>query len=59
MSSSDRDTVLLSSPDVGELEQRYVVRAMQSGWVAPAGPDLSAFESEVAERVGAAHAEGL
>lgn len=51
--------ILLSPPDVGELEQEYVMRAMRSGWVAPAGPDLTAFEGEVAERVGVAHAVGL
>jgi len=51
--------ILLSPPDVGELEQDYVMRAMQSGWVAPAGPDLDAFEAEVASRVGVAHAVGL
>jgi dTDP-4-amino-4,6-dideoxygalactose transaminase len=42
--------ILLSPPDVGPLEQEYVVSAMRSGWVAPAGPDLEAFEHEVAER---------
>ena len=51
--------ILLSPPDVGELEQAYVLRAMQSGWVAPAGPDLTAFEAEVADRVGVSHAVGL
>jgi dTDP-4-amino-4,6-dideoxygalactose transaminase len=51
--------ILLSPPDVGELEQEYVMRAMRSGWVAPAGPDLDAFEAEVASRVGVAHAVGL
>ncbi|MCW2738301.1 aminotransferase class I/II-fold pyridoxal phosphate-dependent enzyme [Nocardioides sp.] len=51
--------ILLSPPDVGVLEQDYVMRAMRSGWVAPAGPDLDAFEAEVAERVGVAHAVGL
>jgi len=51
--------ILLSSPDVGELEQQYVLRAMQSGWVAPAGPDLTAFEEEVAARVGVEHAVAL
>jgi dTDP-4-amino-4,6-dideoxygalactose transaminase len=51
--------VLLSPPDVGELEQEYVLRALQSGWVAPAGPDLETFEAEVAARVGVAHAVGL
>jgi dTDP-4-amino-4,6-dideoxygalactose transaminase len=52
-------SILLSPPDVGELEQEYVLRAMESGWVAPAGPDLTAFEAEVAERVGVPHAVAL
>src|SRR5687767_5002382 len=51
--------ILLSPPDVGDLEQEYVLRAMKSGWVAPAGPDLTAFETEVADRVGVSHAVGL
>lgn len=51
--------VLLSSPDVGEVEQAYVLEAMRSGWIAPAGPDLDAFEQEVADRVGVSHAVGL
>ncbi len=52
-------SVLLSPPDTGELEQEYVLRALQSGWVAPAGPDLELFEREVAARVGRAHAVAL
>ncbi|MGD9961715.1 DegT/DnrJ/EryC1/StrS family aminotransferase [Nocardioides sp.] len=51
--------ILLSAPDVGELEQEYVMRALRSGWIAPAGPDLSAFEVEVAERVGTSYAVAL
>jgi dTDP-4-amino-4,6-dideoxygalactose transaminase len=51
--------VLLSPPDAGELEQEYVLNAMKSGWVAPAGPDLDSFEQEVAARVGVGHAVGL
>ncbi len=52
-------STLLSPPDVGELEQEAVLRAMRSGWVAPAGPDLLAFEEEVAARVGVQHAVAL
>ncbi|MER7891458.1 aminotransferase class I/II-fold pyridoxal phosphate-dependent enzyme [Micromonospora sp. NPDC094482] len=44
--------VLLSPPDVGPLEESYLIAALRSGWVAPAGPDLQAFEREIAERVG-------
>jgi len=53
------NSILLSPPDVGDLEAEFVLRAIKSGWVAPAGPDLTAFEDEVAARVGAAHAVGL
>ncbi len=53
------EAILLSPPDVGVLEQDYVMRAIKSGWVAPAGPDLTAFEREIAERVGAPYAVGL
>ncbi|MGN9813138.1 DegT/DnrJ/EryC1/StrS family aminotransferase [Micromonospora sp. BQ11] len=45
-------TVHLSPPDVGPLEESYLLAALRSGWVAPVGPDLEAFEREVAERVG-------
>jgi dTDP-4-amino-4,6-dideoxygalactose transaminase len=50
------DRVPLSSPDVGVLEESYVVEALRSGWVAPAGPAVDAFEREIAERCGVAHA---
>ncbi|MFF0152235.1 DegT/DnrJ/EryC1/StrS family aminotransferase [Micromonospora sp. NPDC005203] len=46
-------TVYLSPPDIGPLEESYLVAALRSGWVAPVGPDLAAFEQDVAERVGA------
>ena len=42
----------LSSPDVGPLEREYLLRAFDSGWVAPAGPDLDAFEREISTVVG-------
>ncbi len=59
MQAASQSRVYLSAPDVGELEQEYVLEAMRSGWVAPAGPDLDAFEREVADRVGVSHAVGL
>ncbi|MEV6367372.1 aminotransferase class I/II-fold pyridoxal phosphate-dependent enzyme [Micromonospora musae] len=48
--------VHLSPPDVGPLEESYLIEALRSGWVAPAGPALEAFEDEVAARVGTAGA---
>jgi dTDP-4-amino-4,6-dideoxygalactose transaminase len=40
--------VFLSPPDISVLEKSFVASALESGWAAPAGPDLVAFESEVA-----------
>ncbi|UBQ03010.1 aminotransferase class I/II-fold pyridoxal phosphate-dependent enzyme [Curtobacterium sp. TXMA1] len=41
---------------MGPDEAAAVARALESGWVAPAGPDLTAFEREAAARVGSPHA---
>ena len=53
------DRIFMSSPDVGELEESYVLAAMRSGWIAPLVPDVDAFENELAQRVGVAHAVAL
>lgn len=37
---------------MGPLERDYLLRALEGGWVAPAGPDLDAFEREVAAMTG-------
>ncbi|MFF5173142.1 DegT/DnrJ/EryC1/StrS family aminotransferase [Micromonospora sp. NPDC000089] len=44
--------IYLSAPDVGPLEEGYLLAALRSGWVAPVGPDLGAFEQEMALRAG-------
>jgi dTDP-4-amino-4,6-dideoxygalactose transaminase len=49
----------LSAPDVGPLEEAYLIAALRSGWVAPVGPDLEAFEREIAARVGTRGAVGV
>ena len=49
----------LSSPDVGALEEEFVVDAVRSGWVAPLGPHVDAFEADMSERVGVEHAVAL
>jgi dTDP-4-amino-4,6-dideoxygalactose transaminase len=48
--------IFLSAPDTGEVEERFVLAALRSGWVAPIGPDLDAFEAEMAERIGVSFA---
>lgn len=44
--------IYLSSPDVGPLERKYLLRAFDDGWIAPVGPDLDAFETDVRELTG-------
>jgi len=51
--------IYMSSPDVTELERDYLLGALASGWVAPLGPDVDAFEREMAEYVGRSHAVAL
>ena len=51
--------VFLSPPDVGPEERRMLLEAFDSNWIAPAGPDIDAFECEIAEKTGTAHAVAL
>lgn len=51
--------IYMSAPDVGELEEKYLLNALRSGWVAPLGPDVDQFEEEMAHRVGRRHAVAL
>lgn len=53
------ERILMSQAQVSEVEERYVLDAVRSGWVAPLGPHVDAFEREVAERVGVGHALAL
>lgn len=56
---TELEPIPVSTPDVGALEEEYLIRAFRSGWIAPTGPDLTAFEAELAARVGVRHAVGL
>jgi dTDP-4-amino-4,6-dideoxygalactose transaminase len=51
--------ILLSSPDVGQREEQLVVEAVRSGWIAPLGPMVDAFEHAIAQRCGRRHAVAL
>lgn len=53
------EPIPLSSPDVGPLEEEYLLQAFRSGWIAPVGPDLAAFEAELAAKTGVEHAVAL
>lgn len=45
--------ILLSGPDVGQPERDALLRAFDDGWIAPVGPELSLFETELAAYTGA------
>ena len=49
----------LSAPHVTELEEAAVLRAIRSGWVAPLGPEVDAFERELADYCGREYAVAL
>jgi dTDP-4-amino-4,6-dideoxygalactose transaminase len=51
--------VFLSPPEVGAEERRMLLEAFDSNWIAPTGPDVDAFEHEMAEKTGIAHAVAL
>jgi dTDP-4-amino-4,6-dideoxygalactose transaminase len=51
--------VYLSPPEIGPEEQALVSEALETNWVAPAGPHLAAFEKEVCEAFGTGHAVAL
>ena len=48
-----------SNDDVTEVEERDILDAIRSDWVAALGPDVDAFEAEIAARAGAAHSLAL
>lgn len=51
--------IYLSSPTIHEEEQKFVQEAFDTNWVAPLGPNVNAFEKEMAEYVGSSHAAAL
>jgi len=51
--------IYLSSPDVGDAEEQSLLEALHSGWIAPLGPMVDAFETEMAQRIGVTHAVAL
>ncbi|MBN6187023.1 aminotransferase class I/II-fold pyridoxal phosphate-dependent enzyme [Aneurinibacillus sp. BA2021] len=51
--------ILLSPPHMGTQEQKYVAEAFTSNWIAPLGPNVDAFEQEIAAYVGARGALAL
>ena len=59
MAASSPWKILLSPPEVGPDERALLLDAFDSNWIAPAGPDLDAFERELAELTGAPYVVAL
>ncbi|WP_048761630.1 DegT/DnrJ/EryC1/StrS family aminotransferase [Corynebacterium vitaeruminis] len=57
--NKSNERIFLSLATVTEAEEQAVVRALHSGWVAPLGPEVDAFEAEIAKRCGVEHALAL
>ncbi|QIK84273.1 DegT/DnrJ/EryC1/StrS aminotransferase family protein [Sanguibacter sp. HDW7] len=51
--------IYMSSPDITQAEENGVLDAIRSGWVAPLGPVVDAFEAEMAAFTGREHAVAL
>ena len=49
---SQHERILLSSPHMSGNEQKYIQQAFDTNWIAPLGPNVDAFEKELAEYVG-------
>ena len=51
--------IYLSSPTMHGEEQEFIKEAFDTNWVAPLGPNVNAFEKELADYVGISHASAL
>ena len=51
--------IYLSPPDVGESDRLALARAFDSGWIAPLGAEVDAFEEELAAATGRLHGVAL
>ena len=57
--TAQQAAILLSPPHMSGMEQQYIAEAFASNWIAPLGPNVDAFERELAEAVGAGHAAAV
>ena len=51
--------ILLSPPDTGPDDMKALQRAFEGGWIAPLGPEVDAFEEELATVTGRGHGVAL
>lgn len=53
------DRILLSPPDVSQVDRDAIERAFDGGWIAPLGPEVDSFEEELASVTGRDHGVAL
>ncbi|WP_312001400.1 aminotransferase class I/II-fold pyridoxal phosphate-dependent enzyme [Paenibacillus forsythiae] len=53
------ERIFLSPPHMSGREQLYIDEAFETNWIAPLGPNVDAFEREIAEYTGAGGAAAL
>jgi dTDP-4-amino-4,6-dideoxygalactose transaminase len=51
--------IWLSSPHLGDEETAFVEEAFKTNWIAPMGPHVNAFETELASHVGVGYAAAV
>ncbi len=51
--------ILLSTPHMGDNEMTFVEEAFRTNWIAPLGPNVDAFEKEIARIAGVGHAAAV
>jgi dTDP-4-amino-4,6-dideoxygalactose transaminase len=50
--SSELSKIWLSSPHMGGHEQEFVTKAFEENWIAPLGPNVNGFESDLQDYIG-------
>lgn len=55
----ERKRIYLSSPTIHGEEEKFIREAFDTNWVAPLGPNVDAFEREMAAHIGVKHAAAL
>lgn len=49
---TNKSRIFLSPPHMSGNEQKYINEAFETNWIAPLGPNVDAFEKELAEYIG-------
>jgi dTDP-4-amino-4,6-dideoxygalactose transaminase len=54
-----RKKIWLSSPHIGSTEIEFVNNSFETNWIAPLGPNVDGFESDLAEYINVSHVAAL